>query len=511
MNERNRRRSGSWWLAALLVLLVASVIAAWPDGGQPVLAGPAATGQQQANASSPEAVEIAGAVSDNRVAVVEAPPPPPPTDSVTPVTAEPADFEARDWLSLLVVDVHQQPVAGAKLLLSGLRKQDDGSWYGMRGDPGAAVTDAQGEARIDYTRWVDIDGRAAAVDLQITHPDFIPFHDSTFVIGAEPRRVVLTKGGIVRLTTWCKTRTLIVRDVEITTDHRARLGDRGWQREPDGTCTTTRLSPGPHFVQVRHRSAELGATQSRIVHFVLPERQPLLDIDVELRPLLTMRGRLAAEVPRPVVGGHVALSVHASADGISLATEHEAPIAADGSFELVDVPEGSGQLIAWCKGWVSQKARRSLAEIEAELPAMIVGSARAELAAARHEADLGAPCVPDTSVQDLVVAMEPTGTLEVVVTDTQGRPLPGVEVDTSPNVYWRGVGSTIFPWGTWSAATDAEGVARITDLPPEPDLFFGARSAAYRLRQVDRDNMPTAVIVSGGVTRRELVLERIPE
>ena len=136
MNERSRRRSGSWWLAALLVLLVASVIAAWPDGGQPALAGPADGTRMPAKASLPEAVEIASAVSDRRVAVVDAPPPPPATQSVTPVAAEPPDLEARDWLSLLVVDVHQQPIAGAKLSLTGLRKQGDGSWYAMRGDHG---------------------------------------------------------------------------------------------------------------------------------------------------------------------------------------------------------------------------------------------------------------------------------------------------------------------------------------------------------------------------------------
>jgi hypothetical protein len=106
-----------------------------------------------------------------------------------------------------------------------------------------------------------------------------------------------------------------------------------------------------------------------------------------------------------------------------------------------------------------------------------------------------------------VVAMERTGTLEVAVTDERGEPLRDVRIDTSPNVHWQGVGSTIFPWGTWHATTDAKGIARVVDLPPDRDLWVSASAKTHQLRRADRDRNPAAVIDSGATTQTTLVLE----
>lgn len=446
---------------------------------------------------------------ERQLVAADEPSPPPPPPPAAPSDSEVPDLEVRDWLTVRVVDVHQMPIRDAQLSLDGLRKPNDGSWYGMRGDASVGKTDAQGQARIDYTRWVDIDGKATAVDLTVRHPDFIVFRDSHFAITKAETTVVLQRGAMVRLTAWCRTRTLIVRDITISTDWRIQLPDSAWRRDPDGTCSTTRIPPGPHLVQVRHRSEELGEVHSRIVAFTLDERQQLLDVDVELRPLVTLRGKLDPAVPRPVVGGHVMLQLFARCDRSSLSTEHEALVEADGSFALADVPEGSGQLIAWCPGWVSRQTARPESEVDRKIPAIITDEDRRSLLAARLAVDAGPPAILDASAQDVVVAMERTCGLEVLVVDRQGAPLSGIEVVTSPNVNWRDVGSTIFPWGTWQAKTDSDGLARIQGLPPDPELFVGIDSKVFQLQRADRDRTPTVAMRSGETFRRELMVERV--
>jgi hypothetical protein len=75
-------------------------------------------------------------------------------------------------------------------------------------------------------------------------------------------------------------------------------------------------------------------------------------------------------------------------------------------------------------------------------------------------------------------------------------------------VFWIGVGSTIFPWREWSATTDALGLVRIEDLPPDDALWVQAGHAAFRMKRADRDAMPRVRIDSGQTAKLEIELER---
>ena len=107
----------------------------------------------------------------------------------------------------------------------------------------------------------------------------------------------------------------------------------------------------------------------------------------------------------------------------------------------------------------------------------------------------------------LKVAMEPTGVLEVSVRSHDGSPLADAYVATSPNVFWIGVGSTIFPWREWYAITDATGLARIEDLPSDDGLFVFVGHDSYRMKRAERDRSPRVPIHSGQTASLEIELE----
>ena len=511
MSKRDRRVLGAW-IAALAPLLL---IAAWwlrvgagapevlpvrtqpaPDRPEPPsLAGATELAQRRAPAGEPLAEPA------QEPASAEAAPEPQPEP-------EAADLEARDWLSLRVVDERQNPILDAAVTIRGLRKEgEEGSWYGRRDQPAPLRTGSDGRVRLPYERWVDIDGKTVQVDLAVTHPDFVPFSDYAFALAPGESTIVLQQGSMVRVCAWFGSRDQVVTHVAIELEWEARLGEEAWHVEPDGCRWTTRLAEGPHWITLTHRSPELGELASDFTPFELDEHGTV-DLSLELKPLLSLRGKLDEAVPRPVVGGHVKVNLHASEGGVGLDTSHEAPVAADGTFELRGLRQASGQVIALCEGWVSKRVPpRTLAESRWSVsPDATPAQVAAALERARAEERIAQPVDVQPGVE-LLVEMELAGGLEVRVVDETGAPLAGVRVSAWPNVLWHGVGSQIFPWGDWSAETDGQGVARIVDLPPDGSLWLGAEAATHRMRKAERDDTPHVEIVSGEVARFELVLE----
>jgi len=433
--------------------------------------------------------------------------------AATPVQAAPEkpDLEARDWLMLRVVDERQEPIFDAEVMIRGLRKQGaEGSWYSMRGGETKARTGRDGRARVDFTRWVDIDGKTVRVDLVVSHPDFIPFNETSFVLAPSEQTIVLKQGAMVWLTAWHGSPDRVVPEVRIAVEWQAQLDQEGWTRERGGRWSTLRLAPGPHWVTVTHESAELGKLASDFTSFEVGEHARL-DLSLELKPLAALRGRLDDAVPRPIVDGHVKVNLHASRAHLGLSSEHDATIAADGTFVIEGVRPASGQIIAVCDGWVSKLVPpRTLEQTRMNLSANASETEREVALARARETERIAQPIDVANGETLVVEMEPTGGLEVLVVDEQGAPLAGASVSCSPNVYFVGVGSSLFPWHEWQAVSDANGLARIAHLPPDDSLWYSAEGSGHQMREADRDEMPSAVIASGKFTRCQLALEKIP-
>ena len=420
---------------------------------------------------------------------------------------ERADLAARDWLEILVLDPDEHPVFDAELSIDGVRKEGDrGSWYSMR-DPATARTDAQGRARISYARWVDIDGRTIEVDLEVKHPEFVAFRDSSFPIGPGQHPVRLQRGSTVVVSAWYGEPERVVTDVTIRADRDSQLPASAWTRERDGRLATTQLSPGRHLLWIKHESEELGSLSSAIEDFVLAENE-WKELHVELHALETLQGRLDDAVPRPIVDGHVGVNLHHSGGDPAISRDFEAPVREDGTFELPGLPRARGQIIALCRGWVSRRTRADTAA-EAGIRFGHEPSA-AEIERALERAGdraYQAQRIAVPSPAPLVVLMEPTGTLDVTVATQDGTPVAGAVVSAWPNVYWIDIGSTIFPWREWNGITDSTGRARIEDLPPDDSLLLGVTHASFRMTLAARNETPRVAIGSARVAELRIVLE----
>ena len=503
-------------ISAVVIAILVVVALLWRWGREPIASEVHPTPTPARDAPAPVVTETkepillpAGRVEVAPSAAVD----PAPTAHETPAAApEPADLAARDWLEIQVLDPEGRAVPEARLSIAGVRKEGDrGSWYGMRDGPATAQSDAQGRARISYTRWVDIDGRTIEVDLEVTHAEFVPFRDSSFAIGAGQHPVVLQRGATVIVSGWLGSREVVITALDIRMDRESQLPSSDWARERDGRLSTTRLAPGKHQIWLTHASEAHGNLASAIETFELAENE-WKELHLELHPLAMQSGRLDEAVPRPVLDGHVWVNLNRGGSGgePSIDRDFEAPVREDGTFELADLPPGRGQIIALCRGWVSR--RTPFDPLEAVTRRLGHEPTFGEIELAFQEEapeSLEAQRIAVPSPGALVVAMERTGSLEVTVRAQDGSPLAGAIVSTSPNVFWIGVGSTIFPWREWNDETNAIGLARIDDLPPDDSLWVQAYHSAFRMTRADRDQIPSVQIVSGGTA--ELVLELEPK
>jgi hypothetical protein len=198
----------------------------------------------------------------------------------------------------------------------------------------------------------------------------------------------------------------------------------------------------------------------------------------EARPfsaLVSLRGRLDDAVPRPIEGGHVRVKLDRHEAGEAPPLERDSDIHADGTFELADLSPGRGQIVALCRGWVSR--RTPFDPIEAVARRLEREPTMGEIEQAFQEEGpetLEAQRIVIPAPDPLVVAMERSGTLEVIAKTPGGSPFAGATVTATPGVHWMGTSSAAFAWRTWEATTDPWGRARIDDLPPDDALSVAA-------------------------------------
>ncbi|MEM8713229.1 MAG: hypothetical protein AAGG01_19975, partial [Planctomycetota bacterium] len=99
--------------------------------------------------------------------------------------------------------------------------------------------------------------------------------------------------------------------------------------------------------------------------------------------------------------------------------------------------------------------------------------------------------------EPFVLAMEPTGLLEVVVTAPDGKPLEGATVYCSPNVRWSGGYSDIFLDRTARSKTNAQGLAILENLPAEEEIHVGVYTKeGYLIPQSTFGNRSARLLIS---------------
>jgi hypothetical protein len=194
-------------------------------------------------------------------------------------------------------------------------------------------------------------------------------------------------------------------------------------------------------------------------------------------------------------------------DASLVARDFEAEVRADGTFELVDLPPGRGQIVASCRGWVSRRTPFDAIE-KVTLRLGREPNLREIEQSFQEEGPetLEAQRIAVPSRAPLVVAMARTGAVLVTVRQRDGAPLAGAVVRATPSLRWID-GSTIFSSREWSAETDAQGHARIDDLPPDDSVAVEARHASFRMARADGAETKSVAIVSGRTAELTLVFE----
>ncbi len=500
-------------LVAVLVGLFAGEPREAVGAPDPAPARPAAapTAPVQLSAvRAPDARTVEAAIESDRVQT------PPAEPAVDPeASTEVADLEAKLPMELVVVDESDQPVFDASIRVDGMRSAAaPGSWFQYRGEALTARTDAFGRAHLDCWTWADIDGRTTAIDIEVTHPEFVPYRESSFRVEPGEHRIVLARGAVVSVLAWFESANRRVDDVTIDLEREAMLGRSAWTRESDGRMVTTRINPGAHVLRVTHRpqSAEDRLLYSDFVEFDVRANERV-DLAVELRGALDLRGQLDEWVPRPIVDGHVMLSLHrstASPNASTLGEDFEADVASDGTFVFHELPPGSGHVFALARGCVSALIPpRTLAEAGITLApgATPEDEARALEMFGRGASRPQTVVVP--ALDALIVRMIATGRVEILVQGDEGKPIADATVFVSPNVTIPEVGSIIAPWREWSAISDALGIARFEDVPPDPQMWLGINAEGWQLRAAERAETPWVEVKPSELARRTLALERV--
>src|SRR5882672_532201 len=243
--------------------------------------------------SAPVAVEQPASTAPAHVAIARDPGP-------APTPAEKPDLNALDKITIRVIDDRQQPVIDAEVTIHGMRREgDSGGWYGYRGESPTGKTDAHGQVELNHWRWVTLDGRVRGIDVTVVHPEFVPFRDSSFVLGPGEHLITLQRGATVVVSGWLASHPGLIADLKIEVDRDARLPSDAWTREPDGRLSTTRLAPGKHLIWLEHESAALGPCLSAIEDFELGAHE-WKELAIELHAAETLDGALDPRVPRPI-------------------------------------------------------------------------------------------------------------------------------------------------------------------------------------------------------------------
>jgi hypothetical protein len=185
------------------------------------------------------------------------------------------------------------------------------------------------------------------------------------------------------------------------------------------------------------------------------------------------------------------------------------PIREDGSFEFVSLPRsGKIQMIAKCDGFVGKADDRGFT--------------------------IGESFEIEEVETRVTLEMTPTIDVEIVVTDKAGLPISGADVGFSPNQLWDGWGSQIVgeKWKSidevvarldptksdpererdfrdYLSETDAEGIARIRNLPEKWTKSFYVGKKEYEVQeQVELSFDPAQLKQTNGrrVFRKKIIL-----
>ena len=350
-------------------------------------------------------------------------------------------------LRLRVVDTDGEPVAGAKVSPWALRSSQGHGWWqkdDVEADVGPrdVVTDTNGLAVVEYPKYRSLVEWTKTISVSVTvdHPDFAS-------VSAEHVDVPLETQGSHEIALARAVRVEVRPLVDgrpASTDglHALWSDGRGWLpgvepiKTPEGTLRFPGMSPGKNSLLLVRLDGQRASSFSRVIRFDLTNGEPKT-LDVALEPCVRIRGRVSANVLRPILHGYIKTETlplaadEAGADQVSWWSW--SPIAADGTFEIDHWPGGERiQVVGLCDGFIAASGRAP----------DVVKNPRDPDKDPYRRPQVFAP----DPVGEQTLEMIPMGLCVVTAIDEEGAPVAGVTVVSGPNVgSWNG-GSGFYAW-----------------------------------------------------------------
>lgn len=377
---------------------------------------------------------------------------------------------------LRVVDAAGQPIRGATIKREGVRTKPGAyrsGWYGWATElyptNPPVVTDVNGEATIEYPKYVFEKVETGVVCLEVEHPDFVsqrPERDVdkslpenatvrdriSDMVGrfakkqpliAKPDPIVLQKGGILKITVPPEFR--VGPDAPLLGQVSKWNYDTSfWVHPGPGLLATRRLAEGTQAVSVAQFDAR-GAYWFSEVTNVVSKKGEVVELTLPLKRGVAVRGKLDDTVPRPVVNGRAILEVFPPGYAPENAPPHWhtwTAIRPDGTFEFPSLPAGQVEIAAICQGFLSTNGP---GKFKMHYPQ-------------KH--------LLGTNDLDIVIGMEPTARLEMRVVDNKGRPVANATVGAWPNLRWREWGAVIFGADLYDTGEAIRGLGKPRDQMP---------------------------------------------
>ncbi|MEQ1828430.1 MAG: M56 family metallopeptidase [Pirellula sp.] len=403
------------------------------------------------------------------------------------------------------MDEAGKPVQGVLVTAAGMRcKEDPSSGYGWPTNVAPKteyVTDANGEVNVEYpVNFGFEDGQGltpTTLIFRCKHEQYISLGNIEVDVAVKNFTRIIERGCQVTLT--CRgPEDLPIREF-------ANLMP-GWDSEiwklEDGKLHSGSLAVGSTQTMLVVPDANGKHLFSEPVELICAKDQ-IFEREIVVQPGMTLSGKLADNVPRPIEQGKVMAFCVPKPLGPSfietpaVSWTDEATISADGSFEFASLPPSESiQLIALCRGWLTDQWEQNV-------------MAKGQIF------DIDRDQIASKKVTDITLTMERAGVLKVHVVGPDGKPLPGAHVQTWPNqMYSHDFGTTLLGFaysskeygesqiasknppvaetaaiGRYVAITDNDGIARLNDIPLNRPLEFSTYHEDYVVR--DKPKLPS--------------------
>ncbi len=380
-----------------------------------------------------------------------------------------------------VVDENGKPVEGAKLTLTSIRKAENPAscYFGSIANLPKPLSDSKGVITVSYPKYVIEQLETGSIDFHIEHPDFCLYETSNYDVKGAHDPIVLKKGATVKVSGYLEKPDAPVARVYAQLTGKNWYGPMAdsWKSNPDGSSTTNQVTPGDHYLRLVYIPKDGPAYFSDTVAFQVAQGDSKT-FNLKLTRGTRVEGKLDASVPRPVTNGRVVAgnSGPNSGTGQQPSWGTWTQIKGDGTFAFDSLPGDKVALVALCDGFVSKSTPSSVQNI----------------------------CTPQyfalqNGLTKVEIAMEPTATCKVTVTDQQGKPIKGARVSFSPNQMFGGgtniLGSCVIrsedaytldreelqkiiqagqkqSYERFTAITDENGVGTVKNLPGNKQSYF---------------------------------------